>query len=326
MFQIEPILWLQSFESPILTTLMATVSSLGYSVVYGTLIIVLVFGFNFKKGLFLFLLMFIGGILTHGLKSGLKLPRPSDIDIRINEPNRAASQKLVEMGGADSFWSLPSSGAMAAVKIQNDWSYGFPSGHVSAAAVFFLGLFFFFRKKGMLLFALSWVLLMALSRMYLGRHFVADVLGGIVVAGVAILIGFFLLRPLKMEDSKAPNGKAFLRLTGFALTLVFLTPFIEILDADNIGRLAGIIVAYYFTTKIALSSDQGTIWQRLGRILVAVIMFFVTNQLISNIMDSMAWEDIRWLSLIASFLIISLPFIAAFTISSRLNLYIVEER
>jgi hypothetical protein len=66
--------------------------------------------------------------------------------------------------------------------------FGFPSGHVATTAAWALGLAWSRRKPWQLGGAVIWIALMALSRMYLGRHFPADVLGGLVVgvAGLAI--------------------------------------------------------------------------------------------------------------------------------------------
>lgn len=321
MFQIDPILWLQSFESPGLTWVMSSISLLGYSVVHGTLVIIIIFGLNLKKGLSIFLILAIGGILTDGLKRGLKFPRPSDIDIRIVEPGQKPSQPLVEMGGGESFWALPSSEAMEAVKIQPDWSYGFPSGHVSAAAALFLGFAFFFRSKAIFTFSVCWILLMSLSRMYLGRHFIGDVIGGLTVGILAVLIASFLLRPLHVEESSKLNRQAFLRLAVFTIPLVLLTPLIELLDADNIGRLLGIGVAYALISKIGIPPDNGNIWKRLGRILIALILFGVVDRSVNILMDSTGWEETRFIDLAVTFSTTCLPLFGAFLISRRLNLY-----
>ena len=201
MFQTEPVLWLQSLESPGLTWLMTTVTNLGYTPVYAALLIVLIFGFRLKHGLFVFVAMLISGILTDGLKRGLEFPRPSDLDVRVIEPGHERPPLLVEDGGADTFWALPSEEAMEAVDRQPYWSYGLPSGHVSAATAFFLALAFFFRSRAVLVFAVCWILLMALSRMYLGRHFIADVLGGMGVGVFAVALSSYVVRPLLEKDA-----------------------------------------------------------------------------------------------------------------------------
>ena len=73
-------------------------------------------------------------------------------------------------------------------------SFSMPSGHVVCATMIaiFLGAYLFsiFNKKGMrVIITLSlivYVFLVMLSRMYLGKHFLTDVLAG---AGVAIVFG-----------------------------------------------------------------------------------------------------------------------------------------
>ena len=321
MFQVEPIIWLQSFESPFLTWLMSTISLLGYSVVYGILISIITFGINLRKGLAIFMILAIGGIMTDGLKRGLQFPRPSDIDVRVNEPGQVSSQRLVEFGGANSFWSLPSEEALEATKIQIDWSYGLPSGHVSAVTAFLLGLFFFYRKRELLIFSVCWIILMALSRMYLGRHFIADVIGGMLVGGLAVLIAVFLFKSLEVESYKKLKPPAFLRMLYFVLPLVLLTPLIELLDADNIGRLLGLIVSYFVINRIGQNSDDGNIWLRMARIFIAVIVSLMIYLIINFIINTISWEDTQMADLVTTFLITGIPFLASFVVLKRLNFY-----
>ena len=321
MFQVEPIIWLQSFESPLITWLMSTVSLLGYSMVYGILISIITFGINLRKGLAIFMILAIGGIMTDGLKRGLKLPRPSDIDVRVIEPGQEPSGRLVDLGGANSFWSLPSVEAIEAAKIQTNWSYGLPSGHVSAATAFLLGLFFFYRKRGLLIFSVCWIILMALSRMYLGRHFIADVIGGMFVGGLAVLIAAWLFKSLEIESYKKLHPPAFLRIACFVIPLVLLTPLIELLDADNVGRLFGLIVAYFVINRLGQNSDAGKIWSRVARIFIAVIVSLVLYLAINFMIDAISWEDTQMADLVTTFLLTGPPFLVSFIILRRLNFY-----
>jgi membrane-associated phospholipid phosphatase len=321
MFQIEPVLWLQSFESPGLTWLMTTISWLGYTPVYATLLIVLIFGFRLKQGLFIFLALVINGILTDGLKRGFAFPRPSDVDIRVIEPGYERPPLLIDGGAAKSFWELPSSEARAATKIQTDWSYGFPSGHVSSATVFLLALAFFFRSRSVFLFALGWILLMALSRMYLGRHFIADILGGMGVGVFAVVVAAFLVRPLHNEDSKGTKGLVLLRWTVFVIPLVVLAPFVDLLDKEDIGRVLGLLVTYALLLRIGFPSDKAKVWKRSARVLLAVLLFIVIDRLVNPLIDSIGLEDNSLGMLAAVFLTTFIPFAAIVLIARRLKIY-----
>ncbi len=319
MFQIEPILWLQSFDSPGISWLMSTVSSLGYSSFYGALIIAIIFGLKLKKGLVIFMAMVVCGLLTHGMKSGLKFPRPSDIDIRIFEPGMAPPPRLVEKGGATSFWSLPSSEAMAAVKRQPYWSYGFPSGHVSSAAVFFLGIAFFFRWKAMYAFSGIWLNLMSLSRMYLGRHFIADVIAGVGVGVLAIFIVHHFVRSFDGKQFMKWKRRVHMPLAFFTIVTVILALIYEPVDADNVGRLLGVFAAYILAFKI--HSDEGKVGYRIGRVLIAFLLFFLSDLLIKQFLDSVGWEDLPIAMLIGTFLITVIPLVSTILIAQRFNLY-----
>ena len=321
MFQIDPILWLQSFESPSLTWLMTTVSLLGYTPVYGTLLICIIFGLRLRIGFSILLAFLITGLLIDGLKRGIKFPRPSHIDIRVIEPGRAPISPLLENGGGKNFWALPSAKALETVKIQPDWSYGFPSGHVASAATFFLGLAFFFRSRGLLAFSIIWVLLMALSRMYLGRHFIADVLGGIGVGIIAVIIAAVLLRSLNFEKIRHPTLPDFLPLAIFVIPLVFLVPFVDLLDNKDVGRLLGVLTTYIFMFKIGWPSDAGKLWKRIIRVLITLILFLGMNQINNRFMDSILWEETPIMNMITIFLTFSIAFIGAILIAMRLKLY-----
>ncbi len=321
MFQVEPVLWLQSFESPGLTWLMSTITSLGYTPVYATLLIVIIFGIRLKQGLFIFLVILINGILVDGLKSGLMFPRPSDVDIRVVEPGHVRPPLLIDRGGATSFWTLPSAKAMAAAKAQTDWSYGLPSGHVASATAFFLGFAFFFRSRGVFLFSVCWITLMALSRMYLGRHFIADVLGGVVVGVFAVVVAAFLVRPLNVDDSKGADISALLRWAVFAIALVILAPFIDLLDKKDIGRLLGLLAIYGLLLRTGFPSDKGKLWQRVARVFLAFLLYVVIDRLIDPLVSSIGFEDNSFGILIAIFFITAVSFFGTVFIARRIGLY-----
>ena len=83
--------------------------------------------------------------------------------------------------------------------------YSFPSGHTMAATTFsFLMIYFIWEsklsktKKVLLtLLFLSYVVIIGLSRIYLGVHFTSDVIGGFCVSLGLVSFAIFLSRSLK---------------------------------------------------------------------------------------------------------------------------------
>ena len=193
MFEVEPILWLQQFSGGWFAGLMWLMSELGREWVYMPIAMLLMFGLRLKPGMGVVLALVVVGFLNASLKDGLALPRPADVDMRVVDKGEKV-RALVANGGGKQFWSLPSDDAIAAVRAQDDPSFGFVSGHTSTALVVLLStvLCFSVRNKVIWALVLIWPLLMGLSRMFLGRHFLADVLGGLVV-GTLVSVGAWWL-------------------------------------------------------------------------------------------------------------------------------------
>ncbi|MEE9131484.1 MAG: phosphatase PAP2 family protein [Phycisphaerales bacterium] len=322
MFQIDIIIWLHSLRSPALTWCLSTVSFLGYTPVYAALILVFAFGIRLRPSLAVFLGLLLAGILTNTLKTGLALPRPSDIHARAGEPGDGIPPiAVVEQGAAPSFWALPTSEAIAAARGRPETSYGFPSGHVSSAAVFFLGVALFFRSRYSLLFAIFWIPLMGISRMYLGRHFLADVLGGVTVGVVGVLAAALLLRPFVVHQPHRPTRRAALvPLVVVSLLLLLVTPFVSILDAENVGRLVGLVIAYVVLAATDLPFDNGSIWQRLGRVLIAFAIGIAMSQSTGAFFAAAGWEDTRLGALAAAALVTAATLAGTVAVSPRLRL------
>lgn len=74
-----------------------------------------------------------------------------------------------------------------AVKIGSAGGYGIPSGHAQGSLVVGVSLLLWFRNRFFTYFSTAVILLIALSRLYLGVHFPTDILGGWIL-GTAILL------------------------------------------------------------------------------------------------------------------------------------------
>jgi hypothetical protein len=87
--------------------------------------------------------------------------------------------------GPRPFWIDPNVG------LEDTGGYGIPSGHTQYATVLYLMIASRLRKFWVWLVAFAMILLMGVSRIYLGQHFIHDVIAGFVV-GIFILAGFLI--------------------------------------------------------------------------------------------------------------------------------------
>lgn len=325
MFQIEPVLWLQSFDSPVVAWLFSAVTFLGYTAAYVALVIGLAFGVRLRPSLLALITLLLAGIATDALKNGFALPRPSDVDVRAAWVERGGAAPLVDRGAGGSFWALPDPAAVAAVRALPEVSYGLPSGHVGSATAFFLALALFFRAQRVLLFAAGWIPLMALSRMYLGRHFLADVLGGVVVGLLAVGVAALLLRPLHRAERSAAGLRPLALLAAVGLALLVLTPFEPLLDAENVGRLLGVVTALGLVLVRGFPADGGPVGQRAARVVTAVVLYLASSRGFGALLAAAGWEDRRAGALAAGFLITGVTLAGTVELCRRFGWYVAAD-
>ncbi len=310
MFEVDPNLWLQSFASPFLTWLMIGVSELGYTWFYVALIVVLGFGLRLRPTLGVMLALLLAGVATHAAKTGFELPRPSDVDARVLY-KLEAPRALVADGDAPSFLALPTPEAREALRATADPDYGFISGHPSAATAMCLALVLFFglRRRAAWVALLAWPLLMGLSRMYLGRHFLADVTGGLVLGVAAAALAYWLL------------PRRWWLLAGGVGLLCLLAPFTPLLHPGGLGQLAGLVIVLGVLDWRGYPADDGRIWQRAARVALLCVFYLAVDAIAGQLGEAAGWGEANpaWIPVVA--IATSIMFLGAIAVSRRLGLY-----
>ena len=290
MFETDPHLWLQAFSWPWLLALMTAVSALGTLAFYIVAFVVLAFGVRLRPMLCVLLALILANTATGAIKLGFGLPRPSEVDARVLDVGEAG-KALVERGGAEAFWALPDPAAVAVVRESGRRDYGFVSGHASAATAFALGLALFFgaRRRWLWAVAIGWALLMGVSRLYLGRHFLGDVLGGWLVGGLAVWLAWWLARGFESGDP----GVRRRAVTGCALGvgLLFLASLrLPFLEPGAVGELAGTLACVAVVARWGLIDDAAAL-RRAARVAVALLVIQGVNALSARVAEAGGWRE-----------------------------------
>jgi membrane-associated phospholipid phosphatase len=274
LFGTGPIRWLQSHASYPLTLVMNGISLLGYTRAYMATAVALAFLVNLRAGAALLLLIALNGVLTDGVKVLVSSPRPDAVDSGVQVLS------VIERLG-ESFRS-----GSATPSVDADDGYGFPSGHVSAATVFFFGLVFLFRWQWAWVAMACWIPLMALSRLYLGRHFLGDTLGGVAVGVIAVSIGVLALVLARLSNPKwAPQvaGRALI-LSGTCAMLALMFGIPAAYDAGRfLGLSAGVMLLVRYSYGSPTSDhrthaggvDAASLGGRAARLALAALLFGV---------------------------------------------------
>lgn len=166
-------------------------------------------------------LVLAGFAVTIGLKTFFALPRPPSAEVTAPA------------------W-LPAPFGSAYVDASTATGYGFPSGHSVGATVVYVGLATFLdvwnRRTRAALAAIA-VVLVGVSRIALGVHYVVDVIAGVAI-GLALVWAVARLVDGVGDDERPEPGPAFL--FAAALSTVALAAVFE-LEADRIGDVALVV-------------------------------------------------------------------------------------
>jgi membrane-associated phospholipid phosphatase len=260
LFDPELNLWLQSLKTPLLTALMLIVSALGSGVFLTAAAGFLLFYRDLKKGLIALQLLLWSSLLSDFLKSALALPRPTDVHPSVSLLESEYPQWLLEL-------------------FPLKMNFGFPSGHVWATTVFWCVAIMLFPGRLSKVAGAIFMSLMPLSRMYLGRHFLADVLGGLFFGLCTVLIGRFWLVPWMREYTESKTKFTPLqerKASGLALYLLLLPLlllFLPHFEAGDAGKLFGVNLAFFILLTTGFPLEQSESGAGLVRLSIASILY-----------------------------------------------------
>jgi len=295
MFQTEPIIYLQSLGNEWLTPLMILITSMGSSSFFAVLIIMITFGIDFKRGFLLFQLLLWTGMITETLKTVIAFPRPDFVDNRVfNLEYGIKNTSPFSGNGPEGIFQFPDKQILEAFRLQDKFMhspFGFPSGHVALTAALWGGsanLFNSILIKRMMPLA---IVLMAFSRMYLGRHFLGDVLGGAVVGLISLIVFiYFLKSPLKSDFFEKQSFEfTFRRQNLLFYFFMFVVPILltalSFINPDAAGFFLGTNLAYVLIIRKGLPNNAGNSVQRTSRVFIAFLLFGASTLVLDTICE-----------------------------------------
>lgn len=311
MFEVGPNLWLQGFASPWLNLLMKLVSFFGYDWLYAATVIVLGFGWRLRPMLGVMLALLLASAGTHAIKDGFRLPRPVQVDARLLDKGFANQQWQTERGGAEGAFSLPSAVAIDAQRHADAPDYGFLSGHVAAATALCVSFLLWRPRRFWVRAALiAWPGLMALSRMYLGRHFLADVVAG---ALCGVLAAVLARRLWKLEPPRWLVPAAVV----VALACLAWPPLARV----PAGQLLGLAITGYAMHRAGWPVPRGGAWRGVARVALAFGVYALTKSLLAWVEHGVDGQGIAWAPTLSTAVATAVVFLGSALLCKRMGLY-----
>ena len=172
-------------------------------------------------------------------------------------------------------------------------SYSFPSGHTQTAATAFFSLFYFIKKKWLLIVAIVITVLVAISRMYIGVHYLTDVLAG---AALGIAISYGMSKYLSKYNNLKKIYTIILILVNVALIGLFVIYYIKnttngVLDSSQFffdtesitkmfGTISGFILAIAYEKKYVNFTHNKSIKNNVLRFIIGLISILAMRYLL----------------------------------------------
>ncbi len=267
----------ESIRNPVLDVIMSLVTRLGEETFFIALAILIFWCVDKKQGYFLIVIGFLGTIINQFLKVLFRVPRPwvKDANFTIVESAREAAT-----------------------------GYSFPSGHTQSAVGSFGAVARTTKKSYIRIICLSIVILVPISRMYLGVHTLLDVGVSFLIAS-ALVLGLYPL--IKLNEKKPFIMPVILGVTATlalgAYIFIKVYPFPADADMENIthgaesiiklfGASLGVLVSYFVEKKYVNFETKGHIVTQIVKTVLGLLILVAIKSLTKTPLNFIFGVDI----------------------------------
>lgn len=172
-------------------------------------------------------------------------------------------------------------------------SYAMPSGHTQSASTTFFGLAYFFKNKKLFISAIIITILVGLSRMYIGVHYLTDVLVGGLLGFIMVYLFNGILN--KFADPhklyRIIGGIALITLVGFLILEIIRTDPVEAENIhhqlETVGKMIGAMVGFVIGIEIEKQyvnfSNHKNLKKNIIRFILGVAIVFASRVLLKEV-------------------------------------------
>ncbi len=226
----------QAWGSPTLDAFFRAITMLGDEKFYLLLVPFLYWVIDKRLALRAGLLYLLSAYANAVLKAGFAVPRPSPELVRVLE-------------------------------IRTD--YSFPSGHAQSTTVAWGYLAASLRKRWLWVVAVIIIVLVGLSRVYLGVHYPQDVIAGTLVAALLVMLYLRLEKWLAGRAQLSLPAQVALAL---AVPLILLVLHAETDTGSSMGTLLGLSLGVILERRLVHFGNAGTPARRALRFVVGIVV------------------------------------------------------
>ncbi len=236
-FELNIIRAIQSIANPFLDGLFQFITMFGEEAILIPLIAVIYWAFNKKMGEYIAYASLTSVLVNGAIKDIFKAKRP------IGEPG------------------------IRSLKVETATGYSFPSGHTQGTASFWGAIAIYLKKNYMYAISALIIILVAISRLYLGVHYPKDVLFGAIFGILTSFITYKLFNKV--------NNKIALY---FGTFIIFMPALLYAHSADFIkgmGTFLGFALGIYVEKKYVNFSVEGKSINKILRVVIGLAILIL---------------------------------------------------
>ncbi|WP_148275294.1 phosphatase PAP2 family protein [Desulfosporosinus meridiei] len=262
-YLLEMLKWIQSIRNPVLDQVFTSITVLGEDYFAIAILCLILWCVSKKSGYVIGFAYLTSWIFNFSLKEAFKIPRPFVLDKSI----------------------IP-------IRPETATGYSFPSGHTQGISALSTAAASAFRRRWIYAAGIILVILMAMSRLYLGVHTLLDVAVGAVAGFAWVYAANFVF-----SYAERTNRKALLLILFIPMLLGMIL--VRTHDYYKIaGTFSSFIIGYLLDSRYIHYEAKGLIWQQVIKFILGMTILIALKIIVKEVLGETLTSDyIRYLSI-----------------------------
>jgi membrane-associated phospholipid phosphatase len=260
---------LQRLQSPAVTLFFQFATALAYAPVLIAFLSMLYWTWDKRRVFGLIQLFLYSSLIENMLKEVFHTLRPFQVDPEHVQLLDYFMRREIADSGTQ--WAIPAR-----------TSFSFPSGHAQMAICFYGAMALHLRRREATIGAAVLIVAIALSRLYLGCHFLGDVLGGLLAGGVILSLYAMIVR-LDGRRNRFPS-RQLMHFLAFAAPIGLFLFWPDSSSAMRAAFLLGFAGGFFAERRWVHFSTDGPPKRRIARFAIGLTIlvgaYFVLNRVL----------------------------------------------